>query len=195
MAGDRFGFEPQPSVELPDLSPSPADTYTNPTEIVVDSKGRVTSVTEGGGAGGSVTTIVRGGSYGTEQAGITVPQAGAGDPKFTLGFVIMARPDDGKIYTITRFAVRLGSYDGPNITISDDFTVGLRRVTYVSGTAVISTISYGTSDGDRGQAAKTTAPNATVAVGEDVYVYAVGVFGGTTISAGPISWEVTYTIT
>lgn len=42
-------------VELPDLDPDPADTYSNPTEIVVDSKGRVLSVTEG--SGGSSTAL------------------------------------------------------------------------------------------------------------------------------------------
>lgn len=54
MPGDNIGFEPQApagAVVLPDLSPSPADTYVNPSEIVVDSKGRVLSVIEGDGGG------------------------------------------------------------------------------------------------------------------------------------------------
>ena len=57
--GDSIGYEPIPAagpVELPDLDPDPADTYTNPTEITVDSKGRVTSVTEGGGGASDALT-------------------------------------------------------------------------------------------------------------------------------------------
>ncbi len=140
-------------------------------------------------------TIVRGGSFGTEQAAVTIPQAAAGEPRCTLGYVIMSRPDDGKTYTLTRFAVRLGSDEGPNMTISADFTFGIKRVTYGSGNSVVSTIAYTTSDGGRGQAAKTTAPNATIGVGEDMYVYAVAGFGGAVLSAGPISWEAIFTIT
>lgn len=96
MAGDRIGFEPQPAVSLPDLSPDPADTYTSPSEITVDSKGRVTSVTEGGGGaayhltGGAWGGALSGG-YGLSQAttegatfsgtdiGIVLPAAGTYD--------------------------------------------------------------------------------------------------------------------
>lgn len=192
MAGDRIGFEPQPAVELPDLSPSPADTYANPVEIVVDSKGRVTSVTEGGGGGGA-QTIVCSGSYGTEQDPVVVPSTAAGDPRFTLGYAIMACPDDGRTYTITRFAVRLGAFDSNNLTISDSFTVGLKKVPYTVVASNISTLSYGTGDGGRAVAAKTATLSAVIAPGSDVYVWASG--APSTISAGPISWEVTYTIT
>ena len=146
-------------------------------------------------SGGGTQTIVRGQSMGTEQASITIPPYGAGDPKFTLGYVILSRPNDGKTYTLTRFATRLGSFDGPNMTISDNFTIGLRKVNYTTGTSNVTTITYNTSDDSRALAAKTVTLSTTVAADEDIYVWAAGTFPGVTLSSGPISWEVTYTIT
>lgn len=169
---------------------------SNITLDVVDNPGanRVDVTVEATASGGT-QTIVRGQSMGTEQASILIPPYGAGDPKFTLGYAILNRPNDGKIYTLTRFATRLGSFDGPNMTISDDFTIGVRKVNYTTGTSNVTTINYNTGDGSRSLAAKTVTLNTLVAAEEDIYVWAAGAFPGVTLSSGPISWELIYTIT
>lgn len=76
-----WGSWVNPAVTLPDLSPSPAGTYESPSEIVVDSKGRVTEVTEGAGGGRAAiwdSGLISVGGFGNEAVIPTPPSAGSG---------------------------------------------------------------------------------------------------------------------
>lgn len=55
MAGNVFNVEPPRSVSLPDLSPSPAGSYTN-LSATINAKGQVTTAADG--AGGSAAVIL-----------------------------------------------------------------------------------------------------------------------------------------